>query len=406
MNHDLTPTTMTSTPDSPGAARPAAAPALQPLPLRLPRLTRNEAQARSVLAQRAQGCEVWLGHDAVIDGNHDIHGPDSDDTSLWHLSVSPLRSGSTPAMVPGCWRIKAEWAGAPFELDLPGSACELWLAARFPPLDVPSLTPAMRAAFTEALLEQALQALRAIERGPARIESIDDAPQSVSTLPQRFEFVLHNGTQPLRGRLSTTSLGLMLMAGLAAQREPAAGPLAAERLAVTLRAEIGTTRMPATTLKSLATGDAILMDHSWATQDGELWLGAGHWGLRVREEGSSLVITQPFHYTESIMNTDNDSETGEEGLAALDDLPVRLSFDLGERTLTLGEVTTLQVGQVLELATPLSQAVNIRANGALVGLGELLEIGGRIAVGITSLGRPREAAAPAALDEEEEESIG
>lgn len=404
MNHDLTPTTIAATTASPEPWPRTAATEFRPLSL--PRLTRNEAQARSVLAQRAQDCEVWLGHHA---GNDDIHGNDggdTDDHSIWHLSVSPLRPGSAPALVPGSWRIKAEWAGASFELDLPGSACELWLAARFPPLDVPSLSPAMRAAFTEALLEQALQALRAIERGPARIESIDDAPQAASTLPQCFEFVLHNGAQPLRGRLFTTSLGLMLMAGLAAQREPAAGPLAAEALAVTLRAEIGTTRMPATTLKSLATGDAILLDHSWTTPDGELWLGTGHWGLRVREEGSGLAITQPFHYTESIMNTDHDSESNEEGLAALDDLPVRLSFDLGERTLTLGEVTTLQVGQVLELATPLSQAVSIRANGGLVGRGELLEIGGRIAVGITSLGRPREATAPAALDEEEEESIG
>ena len=73
----------------------------------------------------------------------------------------------------------------------------------------------------------------------------------------------------------------------------------------------------------------------------------------------------------------------------LESLPVRLHFDLGQRSMPLAEVAALQVGQVLELARPLSQAVSIRANGALIGTGELMEIGGRIAVGITSLGTLR-----------------
>jgi type III secretion protein Q len=64
-----------------------------------------------------------------------------------------------------------------------------------------------------------------------------------------------------------------------------------------------------------------------------------------------------------------------------------LQFDLGERTMPLVEVCELQLGQVLDLGRPLSHVVNIRANGALVGTGELIEIGGRIAVSIASLGR-------------------
>lgn len=393
MNPDLTPASIATTP---------ASRAGMPRRLVLPRLTRNEAQALSVLAQRASGCNLMLGGGPLIGEGAD-QGNNHD---AWQLTLSPLRCGTGPSPTRDCWRIKGEWAGASFHLDLPGSTCERWLAARFHPLDVPALTPVMRAAFMEALLEQALEALRAMERGPTRIESIGIAPQGASELPQRFGILLDNGIERLSGRLSTSSLGLMLMAGLAAQREPAAGPLAAQDVAITLRATVGVTRLPAATLASLATGDAILLDHCWAAQTGELWLGTGHWGLRVREDdNANLEITQPFHYTESIMNIDDDSDTSNDSLAALDDLPVRLCFDLGERTLTLGEVTTLQEGQVLELATPLSQAVSIRANGALVGTGELLEIGGRIAVGITSLGRPREPVMPAPVDEEEE-SIG
>ena len=91
-------------------------------------------------------------------------------------------------------------------------------------------------------------------------------------------------------------------------------------------------------------------------------------------------IEDPAHAAEGLL---------EEPHIGLDALPVRLHFDLGQRKMPLAEVTALQVGQVLELTRPLSQAVSIRANGALIGTGELMEIGGRIAVGITSLGRAR-----------------
>lgn len=67
-------------------------------------------------------------------------------------------------------------------------------------------------------------------------------------------------------------------------------------------------------------------------------------------------------------------------------VPITLSFDLGERTLTLGELKTLQVGQSLALDRPLSSAVAVRANGALIGWGELVLIDERVGVTLTALG--------------------
>ena len=60
-------------------------------------------------------------------------------------------------------------------------------------------------------------------------------------------------------------------------------------------------------------------------------------------------------------------------------------FDVGELSLTLGELQTLQVGQPLTLSRPLSSAVSLRVNGALIGTGELVEIEGELGVTITSL---------------------
>ncbi|WP_218122604.1 FliM/FliN family flagellar motor switch protein [Propionivibrio dicarboxylicus] len=60
-------------------------------------------------------------------------------------------------------------------------------------------------------------------------------------------------------------------------------------------------------------------------------------------------------------------------------------FDLGERSITLGELKALRAGQVLELDRPLGTLVNVRANGRLIATGELVDIDGRLGVSIATL---------------------
>jgi type III secretion protein Q len=337
------------------------------IPLKLPHLTRNEAQARSMLAQRARDCAVPLGGQA------------------WSLTLEPLQAGAATAFGTGDWLVRGDWAGAPFELRLPERACEQWVRARFADVDPPTLPPAMRAAVLEAALGEALAALRALQRGPARLEPAQGGDLSAA-LPQRFGLMLVQGEQVVHGLLATNGLGLMLMAGLVAQRPNARGPVDEDALPLLLRAEVGTATLRADELASLAIGDAVLLAHSWITQDGQLWLGQDEWGVRVRWEDTRLVVTEAFNRTGLTMATEQDAPAAGDNAIALDSLPVRLHFDLGERRLTLGEVKALQVGQSLELARPLAQAVSIRANGALIGTGELVEIDGRLAVTVTALG--------------------
>ena len=52
----------------------------------------------------------------------------------------------------------------------------------------------------------------------------------------------------------------------------------------------------------------------------------------------------------------------------------------------LGQLGQLAVGQSFDLGRPLAGAVRVRANGALVALGELVEIDGRLGVALTQLG--------------------
>ncbi len=75
---------------------------------------------------------------------------------------------------------------------------------------------------------------------------------------------------------------------------------------------------------------------------------------------------------------------------AFDAIPVRLGFDLGARTMPLGEVRQLRPGETLILDSEIASApISLRANGKCIGHGELVEIDGRLGVRIIDLRRTR-----------------
>ena len=85
------------------------------------------------------------------------------------------------------------------------------------------------------------------------------------------------------------------------------------------------------------------------------------------------------------MSAPTSPASSDEAATSLQALPVRLSFDLGELSLTLAQLQALQPGQVLQLGHPLSAGVHIRANGVLLGEGDLVEIDGQLGVSVRSL---------------------
>lgn len=348
-----------------------------------PRLTRNEAEARTLIAQRLQRRACQLGDMA------------------WTVSLEPLAQQARTAFGDDDWLVQAEWGGAPFELRLPAAAADRWLGARFQGLELPQLPPPLRSAAFESALHDVLAALEDAGQGAVRIDTAQPQAGPATAAPrldQHFGLALSHGEQVLWGSLSTDTLGLMLVAGQVSRWHAAQGPVAADDVPVLLRAEVGTATLTRAELDGLRPGDAVLVQHGWTDGQACLWLGQGRWGLRaeVGADGAQLRVTEPFQFREDGMTDDlpdalpgDATDAPAEAAVSLDELPVHLHFDLGQRSLCLAEVTALQVGQVLELARPLSQAVSIRANGALIGRGELLQIGGRIAVGITALGRER-----------------
>lgn len=346
---------------------PHATAPLQPL-----RLTRNEAQARTTIAQRAGGLPLRLG------------------TAAWQARLQPVAAASPIDPVPG-YVVQLEWAGAAMALCLPAAAIEQTLAGVLDGAALPPLPSTLADAVLEAGVDALLQDLQALGRGTPQLLDWGPAlPDTLQALPPHacdLYLAADDGVHAIAGSLHMDGLGLLLVAGLVGKRPPLPGPLD-DSVPVALRAEVGFTRLPATDAAAIAPGDVVLLDAFFATTDRALWLSRdGTAGVHVQWPAPSdatspprLTVIQPWTET---MPASPDAPPAQ--AATLDSVPVRLSFDLGEVSLTLAQLRALQPGQTLDLGHPLAGAVRIRANGALVGEGDLVEIDGQIGVSVRHL---------------------
>jgi type III secretion protein Q len=139
-------------------------------------------------------------------------------------------------------------------------------------------------------------------------------------------------------------------------------------------------------LNAARPGDVVLAD---VLAGGEILVVAGEcFAWRARHDGSRLQIVTPRLRPRAIglerwvmgdaIEPDDD--------AGLDELPVRLSFELGRLELPLAEVAVLGPGHVFELAREETQPVDILANGRRIGRGRIVTMAGSIGVQVLRIG--------------------
>jgi len=349
-----------------------------------PSLSSNEAQARTTLSQRAMGIALYCG------GTH------------WLASVRPVIAAPWPSLADDNL-IDIEWAGAQLQLQLPQAASEQLLSALLDGAALPPLPDEMQSAALAAALDDLLTGLERLGRGAPQILP-PGSGQPHAALPHAFAVQLdsQHSAQAIAAVLRTDSLGLLLMAGLASRLPPLDGRAASDDLPLHLYLDIGYATLALDELQQLYAGDVLPFERSFLTAERVLWLQApASGGLHVQlpptpAAGASeteptddaaglhtgapfLTVVQPWTFT----MPDLDSPISE--AASFDAIPVRLSFDLGEITLTLAELRALQPGQAIRLGHPLASAVRIRANGALIGEGTLVEIDGLLGVSVCQL---------------------
>jgi type III secretion system YscQ/HrcQ family protein len=149
----------------------------------------------------------------------------------------------------------------------------------------------------------------------------------------------------------------------------------------TLRMEISRSTLSMQEINQLEPEDLILLEETRFQQDGtvNLYLDSGYY---CEANFTSPAKTALSINTGWIPMSDNEQK---QSIEHISQIPVQLSFDLGQKTLSFNEVRQLRAGYVIELGMALPEIVQIRSQNRQIGTGELVEINGRIGVRILNL---------------------
>jgi type III secretion protein Q len=157
-----------------------------------------------------------------------------------------------------------------------------------------------------------------------------------------------------------------------------------DALPLTLRFAVGWVDLPTRILADTVARDVIMLDECWLREDDGIMVQVGRTSaFRAVVRGTALTVAERLG---EIM-ADTLESGGLDEPRMLDDVTVRLTFDLGERSVTLGELKSLAPGFTFDLGRDLRRVVTIRANGMPIGEGELVDIEGRVGVSVLTLHR-------------------
>jgi len=289
--------------------------------------------------------------------------------------------------VPGRLSIRADWGGAQIVLRIAESTIACF-AARFLNCEYAAgMAEPLRTIVLEAAFAEMAGIFEDATRKRFSVLSLD-ATGSVADHCSGFGFSLDDGEFVCEGELWVDELGLGFLAAAVRLVDIEKKAMSTfDELPVRLSLDVGWTDLSFATFRQLEKRDLILLDECWIAPDSRIFLRAGRQvGLPAEIEGSRIVITGELGeimHDDADGDHDQDDENG--GEKTLDGIHMRVSFDLGQRSMTLGELRQLSPGYVFELGRPVRSAVNIRANGKLIGEGELVDVDGQMAVSILNL---------------------
>lgn len=169
-----------------------------------------------------------------------------------------------------------------------------------------------------------------------------------------------------------------------------------ERLRFPLAFRIGTTPIRLREVASIRPGDIVSIEQ-WASSGAAIVLTAELGGRAGRQlvahaEGSRITVQQS---KEPAMNRDMPlaapaaaadaaEPSAQLPIDRLDALEVALRFEVGDLSLSLGELKNIRPGHVFDLGQPLNRCtVRIVAHGNVLGKGHLVAVGDRLGVRVS-----------------------
>lgn len=322
----------------------------------------------------------YFRHLGVVRREIDFTAAETD----WTLKLQP---GSR--IVPGRLSVRADWGGAQILVRLDESTIAS-LAARFLNCQYAAgMAEPLRAIMLEAAFAEMAGLFEEATRKRLSVLSVDQTG-SVADNCSGFGFSLDDGEFVCKGELWVDELGLGFLSAAVRLVDIKKRAMSTfDDLPVRLSLDVGWTDLPFETFRQLEKRDLILLDECWIVPDGQIFLRAGRQvGLPAEIDGSRIVITgelEEIMYDDTDSDQDHDDDSSDDSEKTLDGIQMRVSFDLGQRSMPLGELRQLSPGYVFELGRPVRSAVNIRANGKLIGEGELVDVDGQMAVSILNL---------------------
>lgn len=187
--------------------------------------------------------------------------------------------------------------------------------------------------------------------------------------------------------------GLQKCALLCKRRQGTTSMNAWTMLPIPVTLELGWMDLPLAQLRLLQPQDVLLPDAWWSN------LPSRSVCIRISPRlgiTADVVNGHQLQSTSKVKFMEQEplphSENGQPGAAPLHaepaelmEIPIRITFDLGECSLPLAELTTVVPGHIFDLGLAPERAVNVRMNGVRIGEGELVDIDGRIGVAVARM---------------------
>ncbi|WP_376091768.1 type III secretion system cytoplasmic ring protein SctQ [Roseomonas sp. CCTCC AB2023176] len=240
----------------------------------------------------------------------------------------------------------------------------------------------------ELLLEPVLPAVEAALRAPVAAVSLDAGDDPTDAPWVGLTLLMPGAGTAISGRLSLPEAAERRLTAALAGVPPGRPPLP-DSLAIPVSLRVGATTLSRADLRGLRPGDGLPFDAALRARGEALAVAAEAQGWRVRMTASGADATTPRRTLGALdleeWSAMPDDQTSAD--AALEDLPVRLVFEIGRLELPLGEVAAAGVGHLFPIARGNGDAmVDILANGRRFGRGEIVEVGeGAFAVRVLSL---------------------
>jgi type III secretion protein Q len=354
------------------ARAPAPSATIDPLPAPaasedwLPTITQHDAALLSALHRHRRPIDVlFAGH---------------------KLSVATV--GRTSSQLDSC-TFQTALFGRPARLRLSTSLVDVFAQS----LSIPGfdrLGPRQAGMVLELALLAPIKALEARLRTEIRIEHRVETPASTDAFVS-LPFCVHG--LPSGDAGVELLLDRRVVPAVASALDDLATPNShTEQLPIPIAINAGHADLTVADLRTLRPGDVILADGDSTQADGAVAIVGTQLRFRAERIASGFRIA-------SRLAAEGDNSAGvwfmqqpNEALqrpdleeADLEQLPIRVVFEVGRLELPLAEVRRLAPGYVLPLARPSDTAVDIVANGRKIGHGSLLKVGDSIGVRVERL---------------------